>query len=157
MQDTPKLHRKPLKRVAIFDMDGTLSDCEHRRHHVSGDNKDWKSFFAEIHNDLPKHHIVELARFYQSDGYHIFICTGRNAAHHKITERWLIWNNVPFNRIYMRDDDDQRPDHEVKRDMLGLMRDEGFLPMIAVEDRDSVVKMWRQEGLTCLQVAEGDF
>ena len=25
------------------------------------------------------------------------------------------------------------------------------------DDRDKVVKMWREEGLTCMQVAPGDF
>ena len=33
----------------------------------------------------------------------------------------------------------------------------GFRPLFAVEDRNSVVKMWRDLGLTCMQVAEGNF
>ena len=52
----------------------------------------------------------------------------------------------------MRADDDYRPDYEVKAEMLKTMRDSGFDPKIAVDDRPSVVKMWRDEGLTCFDV-----
>ena len=31
------------------------------------------------------------------------------------------------------------------------------LEMRVLDDRNQVVKMWRENGLTCLQVAEGDF
>jgi hypothetical protein len=29
--------------------------------------------------------------------------------------------------------------------------------VLCLDDRNSVVKLWRDLGLTCLQVAEGDF
>ena len=34
------------QRVAIFDVDGTLMDIDHRRKYVEGDKKDWKSFLS---------------------------------------------------------------------------------------------------------------
>ena len=40
-------------RVAIFDVDGTLMDIDHRRHFVEGDKKDFKSFFAAMDQDIP--------------------------------------------------------------------------------------------------------
>ena len=52
----------------------------------------------------------------------------------------------------MRGDDDYRPDWEVKQEMLDRMRDEGLDPKIAVDDRPSVVMMWRDNGLTCFDV-----
>jgi FMN phosphatase YigB (HAD superfamily) len=30
-------------RAIIVDLDGTLTSCEHRRHFVTGKNKDWKN------------------------------------------------------------------------------------------------------------------
>lgn len=57
----------------------------------------------------------------------------------------------------MRSDGDMRPDVSVKRELLRAIEREGFSPWLTIDDRSSVVSMWREEGLTCLQVAEGDF
>ena len=57
----------------------------------------------------------------------------------------------------MRRVGDYRPDVEIKKEMLDRIRKGGFRPCIAIDDRDCVVAMWRAEGLTCLQVAPGDF
>jgi hypothetical protein len=57
----------------------------------------------------------------------------------------------------MRKNDDHRHDTEVKPELL---RENGIgLETIAfvLEDRNSMVKKWRDLGLICLQVAEGDF
>ncbi len=51
---------------------------------------------------------------------------------------------------------DMRPDWIVKKQLLWEIRKE-FDPLIAIDDRNSVVKMWREEGIQCLQAAEGDF
>ena len=60
--------------------------------------------------------------------------------------------------LLMRKDGDNRPDQIVKRELyerhvVGLYEVEGVL-----DDRAKVVRMWRDElGLTCLQVADGNF
>ena len=41
--------------------------------------------------------------------------------------------------------------------MLRKMRDNGYNPTIAFDDRKSVVEMWRLNDLFVFQVAEGDF
>ena len=62
-----------------------------------------------------------------------------------------------FDALYMRSDSDYRPDHEVKSQMLDKMRKEGFNPTMAFDDRQQVVDMWRERGLTVAQVDKGDF
>ena len=62
-----------------------------------------------------------------------------------------------FDALYMRSDSDYRPDHEVKSQMLDKMRKEGFNPTMAFDDRQQVVDMWREKGLTVAQVDKGDF
>jgi hypothetical protein len=59
--------------------------------------------------------------------------------------------------LLMRRDGDRRQDAVVKREALQDIRGRGYHPTIAIEDRDQVVKMWREEGLTCLQCAEGNY
>jgi hypothetical protein len=84
--------------------------------------------------------------------------TGRNEAHREATESWLDAHDIPFNRVTMRVDRDFRPDTVVKKEILERFRErEGRDVLFAVDDRDGVVGMWRDSGVTCLQCAPGDF
>lgn len=58
----------------------------------------------------------------------------------------------------MRVEGDYTPDDVLKRQWLDFMLDEDLARLVAVfDDRASVVQMWRNAGITCLQVAEGGF
>jgi len=141
-----------MSRVAIFDVDGTLMDINHRRKYVVGEKKDWKSFFDYMEFDTINDHVFHMAHALQSDGYVIIVCSGRNEKHRAITEKQLAFGKLKPQALMMRGDDDYRPDYEVKQEMLAQMREEGLDPKISVDDRPSVVKMWREEGLTCFDV-----
>ena len=146
-----------VEKSVIFDMDGTLADVAHRRHHVQKRPKNWPAFNAAMREDAPNTPIIEVARIFADAGWHILICTGREERYRKVTEDWLATHEVPYQRLYMRATADYRPDHVVKLEILGQIRGAGFDPYISVDDRSSVVAMWREAGLTCLQCAEGDF
>ena len=140
------------ERVAIFDVDGTLMDINHRRKFVSGDQKDWKSFFDYMEFDTINDHVFQMAHALHNDGYVIIVCSGRNEKHRAITEKQLAFGKLKPQALMMRGDDDYRPDWEVKREMLAEIRNSGFDPKISVDDRPSVVMMWRDHGLTCFDV-----
>ena len=55
----------------------------------------------------------------------------------------------------MRNSGDRRPDVEVKQEILDYLPKDRI--RCVLDDRDQVVDMWRKNGLTCLQVAEGTF
>ena len=57
----------------------------------------------------------------------------------------------------MRKDGDQRADHIVKREILAQIRNAGFEPVLVFDDRQSVVDMWRDQGIRVAQTAPGDF
>lgn len=147
-------------RAVIFDVDGTLADTTHRLHHLDGE-KDWKAFHDEMHADPPLEAIVLLARIVASarlDGERVavLLVTARHddPRYEAMTLEWMELQGVPFDRMYMRADADTRPDHMVKRDILQRILDEGeFEPFLVVDDRPSVVAMWREFGLTTLQCA----
>ena len=44
----------------IFDIDGTLADCSHRLHYISGEHKDWDAFYKECVNDKPIMGVIEV-------------------------------------------------------------------------------------------------
>lgn len=89
----------------------------------------------------------------------IIYASGRPDSLRETTMDWLISHDLWFHpyELYMRRRGDMRSDVVVKREILKYIRADGFVPWLTIDDRSSVVAMWRDEGLTCLQVADGDF
>lgn len=145
-------------QTVIFDIDGTLADIRHRRPFLDGERPDWKRFNAAMGDDLPNAPIVSLYRsLWNSGDYDLQIVTGRNEASRKVTETWLTWNDIPFNRVTMRADGDFRRDDVVKSEILDRFLAEGRDIAFTVDDRQQVVDMWRARGVTCLQCDVGNF
>lgn len=57
----------------------------------------------------------------------------------------------------MRPENDYRKDTIIKREIYEKEILNKFNVLFVLDDRDCVVEQWRDMGLTCLQVAEGDF
>ena len=145
----------------LFDIDGTIADNSHRQHLVQGETRDWKTYNSLMHLDKPHSHIVVLMwHLYgngNEDGNKLICCTGRGEPDRQVTHDWLNLWKVPFHGLYMRADKDYRDDAIIKLEMLQRIRSDGFEPLMAFDDRDKVVKMWRENGVPCAQVAEGNF
>lgn len=147
-----------LKQAVIFDVDGTLADCEHRRKYIAEKPKDYESFYhpANVIQDPVIEPIAKLARTL-SVHIQILIVTARRFEDLEVTKEWLTKHNIYFDKIYIREQGDRRKDEIFKREVLEKIRAEGYEVEMVFDDRDRVVKMWREQGLTCLQVAPGDF
>jgi hypothetical protein len=142
----------------IFDIDGTLADNGHRQHHLRQSPKDWDAYHALAHLDPPHRHLCALANTLFTPETGVVFCTGRAEAQRHLTECWIMINClIKTQHLYMRADGDFRPDHVVKLELLAKIRNDGLAPIMAFDDRNSVVAMWRAAGIPCAQVAEGDF
>ena len=138
-------------RNIIFDIDGTLSDPSQRLHFL--ENKDWDSFYEHCDEDPVISHVSFLAQELGKD-HRIFILTGRPERVRKKTQKWLMEHCIPYDRLLMRKDGDHRPDYVIKAEMVDSLK----LPIwLAIDDRDRVVKMFRDKGILCLQCKEGDY
>lgn len=144
-----------MTRCYIFDIDGTLTNCSHRLHHIEKSPKDWRAFFAECHRDLPHQHIVELAYVLGRNAQLVFV-SGRSDECRDATEGWLQQRGL-FGPLYMRKAGDFRNDDLIKSELLDLVIADGLDPIMAFDDRDRVVAMWRERGIPCAQVAPGAF
>jgi hypothetical protein len=144
----------------IFDIDGTIANCEHRIHWVRSKPKNWPAFNRAMKDDTPNLDIVWMLRTFYNAGVTILIASGRSEDDRAVTEEWL--NNVAkiqgmYSKFYMRASKDYRRDDIVKSEILDQMLTDGYTPTMAVDDRQQVCNMWRERGLRCLQVAPGDF
>jgi phosphoglycolate phosphatase-like HAD superfamily hydrolase len=144
----------------LFDVDGTLANNQHRVHHVHRKPKDWKSFFMGIPGDVPIQPVVKVAHELLQRGHKLIYVTARPQWTKDMTEQWMQEHSLDWyfkGCSYYRPDGDFRPDPLVKKELLGKIRADGYDPWLVFDDRDGVVQMWRSEGLTCFQVANGGF
>lgn len=144
-------------RTYIFDIDGTLADLSHRLPFIQQTPKDWDGFFGACAADAPIIHMIKLAIDVSLAGANIIYVSGRSDQCREATEDWMRRHALPEGKVYMRKAGDHRPDHQVKVELLEQLRADGHTPIMAFDDRNAVVKMWREIGVPCAQVAEGDF
>lgn len=143
------------RMFVVFDLDGTLADGKHREHWIDRPvgEKRWREYFAECDNDEPKRAIIATARALMVSGHRVEIWTGRSAEVSGKTRAWLCANGLAVINIRQRAVGDHTQDDILK---ASWMEAHGK-PDLVFEDRKRVVDMWRSHGVTCCQVAEGDF
>ena len=132
------------RKARIFDIDGTLCNVEAIRHHVTGTRRDFDAFHRESVNCPPHPHVVEAVRQSLAEGVAPLIVTARQAKYRNVTAFWLAMHKIPSEAMYMRRTGDQRPDYEVKKDILTRIRN-SWDPIEAWDDNPAVIQLWRDE------------
>lgn len=139
-----------LPRAVLVDIDGTLALRTGNRSPY-----DW----SRVGEDEPNPAVIELVQTLAAAGRHrIILLSGRDEVCRQQTEMWLDAQAVPFHELHMRARKDNRKDSVVKAELYRAHVEGRHTVAFVVDDRRQVVDMWRNElGLTCLQVAEGNF
>lgn len=149
-----------MKPLYIFDLDGTLALTEHRQHLLDGDKPNWDGFFEACVWDEPNTAVIKTMQSLYHSGCEIWIWSGRSDAVRDKTNAWLSQNDLSYacSFLRMRKDGDFTPDDELKLSWLHELTPQDEARLVAIfDDRDKVVKMWRENGIPCFQVASGDF
>ena len=148
-------------KIVIFDLDGTLADITSRRILSTKDNgkMDWDTFFnpKNIKLDLPNQKVVDMLQMIDNtDRYQIWILSGRSDKTEDATIDWLSNNGINYDHLIMRP---QKHLYMADNDLKQMWLDDIGVDNVAMvfDDRNQVVDMWRKNGLTCFQVADGDF
>ena len=143
----------------IVDLDGTLTNVEHRLHFIKQEPPDWDAFFLACADDKPNwpvlYTVAALYDYFATDEVCMVFFSGRGAIARDATVTWLAEYQIQYDELRMREEGDFRPDDTLKREWLEEIGVENVL--FCIDDRQSVVNMWRDMGLTCFQVAPGDF
>ncbi len=136
-----------LPKAVIFDIDGTLAD-KGGRHPF-----DW----TKVKEDKPRPQVIEMLKLYRDNGYRIITCSGREDVCEEDTLQWLREQGIEPSDHFQRETNDRRPDHEVKKEIFFSEIAPRYHVVLAVDDRDQVVDMYRAIGVECFQVNYGDF
>lgn len=143
--------------TAIFDIDGTITNNNHRQHFVDRalSKKDWKSFNEGMKYDIPHSPVCMILNGLVAINLKIVLCSGRGEEYRQITEEWLKKWWVHYDALYMRPAGDFRSDVIVKRELLNKIMADGYIPRLVVDDRNSVIEMWKEAGLFVFAVNGG--
>jgi hypothetical protein len=142
------------RTVALVDVDGTVA--------LMGKGEEGRRKFYDwdrVDEDDPNWPIILLVRTLQAAGFYIIFISGRDEVCRSKTEEWLRAKVIPAKHIplLMRAHKDNRPDATVKLELYRYYIEPFYHVSYVLDDRDQVVKMWRELGLTVLQVADGAF
>jgi predicted kinase len=131
----------------IVDVDGTLAIMSGRSPYA----------WHRVGEDAPNPPVVELVRALRAAGNAIVVVSGRDGVARRATQAWLDRHEIPYDVLLMRARGDARRDSVVKREIFETLIRRNWQVRGVLDDRDQVVRMWRELGLTCAQVAPGDF
>jgi len=151
-------------KIVIFDLDGTLAIIDKRRELSAKPNGkiDWKVFFApeNIQLDTPNVPVITQFQLLKKAGFTMVIFSGRDSISKTETVQWLSDNGAEFDELKMRPQGTHTPDNDLKQTWLNELNVDGLTKQdvfCVFDDRDKVVKMWRENKLVCFQVNYGNF
>lgn len=149
-------------KVVIFDIDGTLANGEHREHLYGGRAAyTWDAYVAASIDDTPHEQIQWLNHLMSREtDVHIIVLTARSESGREVTIKWLEKHKIFYNQLLLKPESDVElgiKDFEFKENILNDLISKDMPPFMVFEDRKSVVDMWRNRGIKCLQVQPGDF
>lgn len=145
---TTRLRCAPQDAV-ILDVDGTLCDVRSVQHRGRSAD-DWH---RETLHCPPNPAVISAACEAHAAGRTLLIVTHRQKRYAGLTVLWLAKHlPVPFAAIYMRDAHDHRSGAIVKRELLELIRADGYRVVHAYDDDPTVLEVWRSEGVPATRV-----
>lgn len=150
-----------LPSCVICDLDGTL--CLFDREKKNPYDRDFEN------DEINKAVQLILYRLQDdiSNGTQIIFVSGRTNNFWDVTLEWLKSYGFGFYdyenyiegdcQLIMREKGDNRKDSIVKQEIYDKYIKGKYYVDFVLDDRNQVVNMWRRNGLTCLQVSEGNF
>jgi beta-phosphoglucomutase-like phosphatase (HAD superfamily) len=139
----------------LFDLDGVIANGDHRQHLLATTGrKDWKGFFAKAGEDTLIEEVAALTVLLDPSLQRILL-TARPTSIQDITLEWLSRFSVRWDLLVMRREGDFSPSPEAKLHAVEQLRDHGFQILLALDDDQRNVDMFRAAGIRCLYIHSG--
>ena len=137
---------KNLTPCCIVDIDGTLALINNRNPF-----DDTKIHTDRVNTPVKRMVNKKYDEYAEKDG-EVLIVSGRPECLRDQTEKWLLDNGVFYSKLFLKQNEDKRKDYIIKQEIYeSEIKDKYFVEFI-LEDKQSVVNMYRELGLLCLQV-----
>lgn len=143
-KDDVYIERADLPRAILVDIDGTLAKMHNRGPF------EWDKVKYDYCNTI----IKNIVNNYNGT---VIVLSGRDGVCRELTEEWLNDHDIKYSSLFMREAGNCEKDSIIKKRIFDTeIRGKYYIDYV-LDDRNQVVEMWRSLGLTCLQVADGDF
>ena len=137
-----------LPRAFICDLDGTVALNQGRGFYDYG----------RVNEDALNINVAEVIHAMISEGYYPVFVSGRDGECYDLTYSWITQHlGLTSFSLFLRKAGDKRKDSIIKREIFDKRIRNQWNVRVVFDDRDQVVNMWRELGLTCMQVAPGNF
>lgn len=154
--------------LVVFDLDGTLADVQHRMHFIRPNppidpvtGKKVKRRFDLFHHACVDDGVIEpVAYFYKKfvadPDVTVVVLSGRDIATLNATVDWFDRKGLPQpDEMLLKSGDQHTPDVEQKRINADRLEKKYGEPIAMVfEDRQRVVKMWKERGTFVFDVLQ---
>lgn len=145
----PYVPRRGAPRAVLVDVDGTIALLDRNPYDET-----------LVSTDRPNEAVISVVRALHRAGHVPVFMSGRSEGCRADTEEWIVHHVFGHEwviELYMRPAGDTRPDRAVKLELFNAHIRDRYDVRVVLDDRTSVVNLWRELGLVCLQVAPGDF
>lgn len=143
--------------AVVCDLDGTLALLNGRSPYDA----------SKCDRDLPNHPVIQTLLAHVEKGRKVIFCSGREDKYREPTIKFIETHlkykdsdgeewGVEY-QLHMRKSDDFRKDSIIKEEIYRAEIEGKYNVLCVLDDRDQVVQFWRSKGLTCFQVAPGNF
>ena len=142
--------------LAVFDLDGTLTDTRHRLHHIEDRPRRWVAFFAAAGRDGTHPEGLAALRTAAGAGCGIVYLSGRPERLRQVTEQWLRRHDCPDGPLLLRADRDFTSAVDFKLRALRSLAATSRLVLLVDDDPDVVAAVRQRPGLVA-QVVLADW
>jgi hypothetical protein len=148
----PYVPNPELREAVLVDLDGTLA--------IKSPYRSFHDYNEKVLDDTPNRAVVRAVQGFRALGVRPIFLSGRkgNSTCREATSMWIARHVLAGSYdLIMRATHDNRTDYLVKKDLFDANVRNTWNVIGALDDRQQVVDMYREMGLTVFQVAPGDF
>lgn len=132
-------------KVVMVDIDGTLAHRDMTMAKPRG-FFDW----SMVKTDVADCVVADIVRGMYRQDYDVIVMSGRDSICRQDTTDWLHNNNIPFNKLFMREERDNRKDTVVKEELFWKYVAPYYDVQLVIDDRPCCVRLWQTIGLKTL-------
>jgi len=146
------------KAIVLVDVDGTLASNA-RESDIAFGNPDKKRnypyFFRSIENSKVNKKVLDLANAMRdNDDLNIVVLTGRDDQYAQELINFIDKSGIKASKLIAKRSGDFRKDYEFKKEELDKLKDEGFVFVHSIDDREGSVRMYESMGIMVSRVNE---